>query len=251
MSRRLVRAKQKIREAGIPFRVPPAAALQERLAAVLRVIYLVFNQGYNGDPGLRVEAIDLVRLLNDLVPAEPEVEGLLALMLLQHARSLSRVTADGTLVPLEEQDRSVWDHDTIAVAVTLVDSALASGRPGPYQLQAAIAACHATATSFDDTDWHQISGLYELLTDLTPSPVIELNRVVATAMAGDLTTALRDLDTLAPALDGYYLVPATRADLLRRLSRFTEARDDYRIVAQLAPSGPERKFLLRRLTEIS
>ncbi len=251
MSRRLVRAKQKIREAGIPFRIPRTEVIDRRLAAVLGVLYLVFNQGYGGSETLRSEAIELARLLDRLMPDEPEVMGLLALMLLQEARVPSRGAADGPLIPLEEQDRKLWDKEQIGTGIRTLERALTHRCAGPYQLQAAIAACHATAEQFEDTDWDQIVTLYVMLATLTPSPVIELNRAVAVAMAGSPATALEMLAQLGPALAGYYLLPATRADLLRRLSRYTEAQEAYRAAVSLAPGESERKYLLRRLAEVS
>ena len=251
MSRRLVRAKQKIREAGIPFRVPPREKLQGRLNAVLGVIYLMFNQGYSGSAALRAESLELARLLDALLPGEPEVLGLLALMLLHAARTPSRGADDGGLIPLEEQDRSLWDADLVGEGLLVLDRALALRASGPYQVQAAIAACHATAESFESTDWQEIEALYGLLATMTPSPVVELNRVVAVAMAGNPGAALDLLTPLAPALAGYYLLPATQADLLRRLSRNEEARRAYRAAIDLAPGHHERTYLLRRLAEVS
>ena len=251
MSRRLVRAKQKIREAGIPFRIPPTETLQGRLGAVLGVLYLVFNQGYSSSAMLRAEALDLARLLDRLLPPEPEVTGLLALMLLHEARVPSRGDADGPLIPLDEQDRSLWSRELIAEGVSTLDRALRHRRPGPYQVQAAIAACHATAERFEDTDWDEIEALYRVLGKITPSPVVELNHAVAVAMRGDLGTGLDMLVPLGAALSGYYLLPAARADLLRRLSRYDDAREAYRAAVSLAPGEPERRYLLRRLAEVS
>jgi RNA polymerase sigma-70 factor (ECF subfamily) len=252
MSRRLVRAKQKIREAGIPFRVPSREKLPTRLAAVLGVLYLVFNQGYDGSATLRAEALELARLLDRLMPDEPEILGLLALMMLHDARAASR-GADGgaSLVPLEEQDRSLWDAGLIRSGLAVLDRALPHRRPGPYQVQAAIAACHATARSCESTDWQEIGALYGVLAVMTPSPVVELNRAVAVAMGGSPAVALDMLAELEPALTGYYLLPATRADLLRRLSRNEEAQDAYKEAAELAPREHERNYLLRRLAEVS
>lgn len=251
MSRRLVRAKQKIREAGIPFRIPPSETRPARLDAVLGVLYLVFNQGYGGSATLRSEALELGGLLDRLLPAEPEVTGLLALMLLHEARIASRGGVDGPLIPLDEQDRSLWDRELVARGVGALDRALSHRRAGPYQVQAAIAACYATAERFEDTDWDEIEALYRLLGKTTPSAVVELNRAVAVAMAGDLDTGLDMLVPLAPALSKYYLLPAARADLLRRLSRYGDAGEAYRAAVSLAPGEPERKYLLRRLAEVS
>jgi RNA polymerase sigma-70 factor (ECF subfamily) len=251
MSRRLVRAKQKIREAGIPFRVPPAGALQQRLDAVLATLYLIFNQGYSSGAELRLEAVELTRLLDQLMPDQPEVLGLLALMLMHEARMPSRGDSDGPLVPLEEQDRSRWKTPLIESGVGILDRALDLGEVGPYQVQAAIAACHATAARFEDTDWQEIASLYSVLAQMTPSPVVELNRAVAVAMADGPSTGLDMIAPLAPALANYYLLPATRADLLRRLSRYSEARAEYQQAVSLAPGEQERSYLLRRLAEIS
>ncbi len=251
MSRRLIRAKQKIREAGIPFRVPAAAVLPSRLAAVLGVLYLVFNQGYAGSSSLRGEAIELCRVLGRLMPGEPEIMGLLALMLLHEARSPSRHDELGAIIPMEEQRRDDWIADLIAEGVAVLEQALPVQRPGPYQVQAAIAACHATAASFDATDWGEIAALYEVLATMTPSPVVELNRAVAVAMADGPTAGLDLLDSLDEPLRGFYLLPATRADLLRRLSRLHEAEVAYRDAVALAPGDAERRYLQRRLAEIS
>ena len=251
MSRRLIRAKQKLREAGIPFCVPGPDALDERLNAVLVVLYLTFNQGYGDGAQLRVEAMELASMLDELMPGEPEILGLRALMLLLEARVASRVAADGTLVPLEDQNRSLWDKALIVQGVATLDRALAHRRAGPYQIQAAIAACHATAPRFADTDWTQIRDLYDVLARLTGSPVVELNRAVAVAMADDAATALDMLASVSEPLANYYLLPATRGDLLRRLSRRDEAREAYQQAASLAPSDSERRYLLRRLAEMS
>jgi RNA polymerase sigma-70 factor (ECF subfamily) len=260
MAKRLVRAKGKIRGAGIPYRVPPAHLLPDRTTAVLGVLYLLFNEGYSATSGadlVRVglcdEAIRLGRVLTELMPDEPEAAGLLALMLLHHARRAARVDGAGTLVPLEEQDRSLWDGDAIAEATALLDAALRRGRAGPYQLQAAIAACHATATDARSTDWHEIAQLYGRLSRLLPTPVVALNRAVAVAMADGPAAGLELVDQLERSGDlaGYHLLPATRADLLRRLGRRSEAADAYRTAIELAPTEAERQYLTRRLAELN
>jgi RNA polymerase sigma-70 factor (ECF subfamily) len=258
MSKRLVRAKQKIRHAGIPYRVPPARLLPERTAAVLGVLYLLFNEGYAATAGadlvregLCAEAIRLARVLLRLLPDEPEVIGLLALMLLHDARRVARVDQAGVLVPLEHQDRSRWDAREIGEGVELLDKALRLGRPGPYQLQAAIAACHAGAADAADTDWAEIAALYGRLVRLVPSPVVELNRAVAVAMADGPSAGLALLETLEASgtLAAYHLLPATRADLLRRLGRGAEAAAAYRDALALAPTEAERRYLHQRLRE--
>ncbi|HEU5332299.1 MAG TPA: RNA polymerase sigma factor [Actinocrinis sp.] len=257
MAQRLVRAKRKIRNAKIPYRVPPAHLLPERTSAVLGVLYLLFNEGYSATAGadmirqaLTEEAIRLARVLAELMPDEPEARGLLALMLLHDARRAARLDDAGELVTLEEQDRSRWDRDRIAEALPLL--APDPGRSGPYQLQAAVAACHANAARAADTDWPRIAGLYTLLAKQVPSPVIELNRAVAIAMADGPRVGLALVDEIAAAgsLPGYYLVPATRADLLRRMERPDEARAAYREALGLAPTDVERRFLTRRLAEL-
>ncbi|MFY9887256.1 MAG: sigma-70 family RNA polymerase sigma factor [Streptosporangiaceae bacterium] len=259
MAKRLTRAKHKIRDAGIPYRVPPAHLLPERTVGVLAVLYLLFNEGYAataGDdllrPGLSAEAMRLGRLLTALMPDEPEAAGLLALMLLQDARSAARLDDDGELVSLEEQDRSRWDAAKIAEGIRLLEAALRRQRAGPYQLQAAIAACHAEAAQASDTDWAQIAQLYGELRRLVPSAVIELNRAVAVAMADGPAAGLTLVDELAAggALAGYYLLPATRADLLRRMQRSDEAAASYRQALDLVATGPERRYLTRRLAEV-
>ncbi|MFF5988251.1 RNA polymerase sigma factor [Prauserella flavalba] len=254
MAQRLVRAKRKIQEAGIPYRVPPVEDLPGRLSAVLAVLYLIFNEGYGEDSsgrGLTAEAIHLTRLLVRLLPREPEPRGLLALMLLHEARRATRTEA-GVLVTLENQDRSRWDRELIAEGVTVLDHALAMRRAGPYQVQAAIAACHATAPDAAATDWPQIATLYGELARLAPSPVVDLNRAVAVAMADGVAAGLALVDDLAASgrLDGYYLLPATRADLLRRHGRAEEARAAYEEAVKLAPSEAERRYLTGRLQEI-
>jgi RNA polymerase sigma-70 factor (ECF subfamily) len=254
MAQRLVRAKRKISEAGIPYRVPPAELLPPRLASVLAVLYLIFNQGYDDEDGQRAltaEAIRLARVLARLMPGEPEPRGLLALMLLHEARRGSR-TDNGVLITLEQQDRSRWDATLIAEGVAILDQALLERRAGPYQVQAAIAACHATAADVESTDWPQIADLYGELARLTPSPVIELNRAVAVAMADGVQAGLTLVDDLAASgkLDGYYLLPATRADLLRRDGRPAEAKLAYLEAVDLAPTEAERRYLTNRLQEL-
>jgi RNA polymerase sigma-70 factor (ECF subfamily) len=259
MAKRLVRAKQKIRNAGIPYRVPPAHLLPERTTAVLGVLYLLFNEGYTASAGADLirqglcgEAIRLGRLVAAQMPDEPEAGGLLALLLLHDARRATRVDEVGDLVTLEEQDRTRWDTGEIAEGVEVLDRALRRGRPGPYQVQAAIAACHATATRAADTDWPQIAALYGQLAQFVPSPVVELNRAVAVAMADGPAAGLALVEKLAASdeLPGYHLLPATRADLLRRLGRDGEAAEAYREAIQLAGTETERRYLARRLAEV-
>jgi RNA polymerase sigma-70 factor (ECF subfamily) len=248
MAQRLVRAKGRIRAAGIPYRVPPAELLPQRTSGVLAVVYLLFNEGYSaaqrGD--LAAEAIRLGRILAQLMPEDQEVRGLLALMLLQDARRAARHDAHGDIVTLEEQDRSLWDRDQIAEGIRL----LAPG--GPYQLQAAIAACHATAAHVDDTDWTRIASYYDDLAQLTASPFVELNRAIAVAVADGPAVGLALVDALdrSGALDGYHLLPATQADLLRRLGRRTEAAAAYEKALALAPTEAERRYLQRRIDEL-
>jgi RNA polymerase sigma-70 factor (ECF subfamily) len=285
MAKRLVRAKQKIRNAGIPYRVPPAHLLPERTSGVLGVLYLLFNEGYTATAGtelvrhdLCAEAIRLARALAGLMPDEPEATALLALMLFHHSRRASRVNEAGDVVTLEDQDRSLWDRAEIGEGVALLDAAArreqrgpeasgrpagpeasgrpagpeASGRPaGPYLVQAAIAQCHATARAAADTNWELIAGLYGLLADLIPSDVVRLNWAVAVGMARGPAAGLSRVDDLAAAggLDGYYLLPATRADLLRRLGRSAEAAESYRRALDLAVNEAERRYLAGRLAE--
>ena len=252
------RAKQKIQNAGIPYRVPPAHLLPERTPGVLGVLYLLFNEGYSATAGadlvrqnLCAEAIRLARVLATLMPDEAEATGLLALMLLHDARRTARLDAHGDLVTLEDQDRGKWDAAEISEGVGLLNGALRRGQPGPYQVQAAIAACHATAPTAADTDWAQIAGLYEQLARFLPTPVVELNHAVAVGMAQGpaaglpLVAALEASGTRA----GSHLLPATRADLLRRLGHRGEAAVAYREALGLASTDAERRFLSRRLAE--
>ena len=258
MAQRIVRAKARIREARIPYQVPGPAALPERLDAVLRVVYLVFNEGYaasDGEaltrPDLSDEAIRLGRLLLQLLP-EPEVMGLLALMLLHESRRAARSSDKGELVLLEEQDRSRWNAALMAEGSALVEQALGSRRFGPYTLQAAIAAVHGEAPSAAATDWPQIAGLYDLLLRAAPSPVVALNRAVAIAMRDGPAAGLALIDALlaSGALADYHLAHAARADLCRRLGRIEEARASYQRALALARQGPERAFLAKRLAAL-
>lgn len=217
------------------------------------MLYLVFNEGYAATEGELVrgdlcdEAVWMIRVVDRLLPGEPEVQGLLALMLLQHSRRDARTQADGSLVLLEDQDRARWDHETIDEGLATLDAAMALGRPGPYQLQAAIAALHARAPRPEDTDWPQIAGLYGALARATPSPVVELNRAVAVAMADGPAAGLSLVDALADDLGGYHLFHAARADLLRRLARRDDAAEAYRRALELTTNRTERAFLEERL----
>jgi RNA polymerase sigma-70 factor (ECF subfamily) len=260
MAKRLVRAKTKIRHAGIPYRVPPLHAWTERLAGVLAVVYLLFNEGYHASAGADVmrrqlasEAIRLGRALVELMPDEPEALGLLALMLLHDARSGARVDPAGELVSLEEQDRARWDRAEVAEGLTLLDTAERRRAPGRYQVQAAIARCHMTAATPAATDWHAIVALYDVLVRLTPTPVVALNRAVAVAMADGPDAGLVVVDGLVARgeLAGYPLLSATRADLLRRAGRRAESAAEYRAAVAAARTDPERRYLDRRLAEVS
>jgi RNA polymerase sigma-70 factor (ECF subfamily) len=260
MAKRLVRAKQKIQQAGIPYRVPPAHLLPERLPGVLGVLYLLFNEGYSATAGadlvrenLSAEAIRLARVLVRLLPSDPEASGLLALMLLHDARRSARLDASGDLVTLEDQDRSLWSAASIGEGVSVLETALGAGRPGPYQVQAAIAACHATAATADQTDWPQIAALYGQLLEFLPTPVVELNRAVAVGMASGPASGLELVEELEASgrLAGYHLLPATRADFLRRLDRLPEAAEAYASALELASTDAERRYLSRRLRETS
>ncbi len=258
LAQRLVRAKAKIRDAGIPYAVPDAGELPERLAEVMAVIYLVFNEGYAAAQGpalqrreLAAEAIRLARLTRALLPAPaPELDALLALMLLHDARRDARLDGAGELVLLAEQDRARWDRAEIDEGRALIAGALAAAPPGPYALEAAIAAVHAEAARAEDTDWRQIAALYERLLARHPSPVVALNRAVAVAMADGPAAALPLVDALAAPLADYHLFHAARADLLRRLGRRDEAVAAYRDALARALNEPERRFLARRLAEL-
>jgi RNA polymerase sigma factor (sigma-70 family) len=255
IAQRLVRAKRTIRERGLPYEVPEGAELAARLPAVLAVIYLIFNEGYAAHTGdalvrhdLCEEAVRLGHTLAELMPREPEVLGLLALMELQASRAAARTDADGDLVLLSDQDRSCWDQARIARGLACLDRAGPVEHAGPYQLQAAIAACHARAGSWEATDWPQIVARYQRLAAVTPSPVVELNRAVAIGLAQGPAAGLAALDAIeASALRGYHLLPAARADFLRRLGRWPEAAAEYRRALGLADNPREQTFLAARL----
>ena len=258
LAQRIVRAKAKIRDANIPYQVPTPDELPERLDSVLRVVYLVFNEGYSASSGASVtridlsgEAIRLGRLLVELLP-EPEAIGLLALMLLQQSRDAARSSPSGELVLLNDQDRSLWNRDQVAEGSALVERALGARRFGPYQIQAAIAAVHANAATPEDTDWGEIVGLYEVLQRLSPSPVIELNRAVAVAMRDGPAAGIALIEAILARgdLHDYHLAHAAMADLCRRIGRFPEARVAYQRALALARQEPERRFLERRLAEL-
>lgn len=259
MAQRLVRAKRKIRDAHIPYVVPDAADLPERLEAILAVIYLVFNEGYVATEGeslvradLCAEAIRLGRLVRSILPQPvPEATGLLALMLLTDARREARLDREGELVTLEDQDRSLWDGEQIREALPLVERALGP-RPGPYAIQAAISALHCRAERAEETDWGQIVRLYDLLWQVQPSPIVDLNRAVAVAMVAGSETGLTliDMAVAEGGLEGYHLLPAARADLLRRAERWDEAREQYGRALELVVNESERRFLRRRLREV-
>ncbi len=258
VAQRIVRAKTKIREARIPYEVPMEKELPDRLEAVLRVVYLVFNEGYSASSGgsltrhdLSTEAIRLGRLLIELLP-EPEAMGLLALMLLHDSRRAARTSPTGDLILLEDQDRALWNRNQITEGVSLVARALSSGQVGPYTIQAALAAAHAQAPSSATTDWGQIVSLYDLLMRAEPSPVVELNRAVAVAMRDGPLAGLTLIDTILARgdLENYHLIHAARADLCRRLGRTVEARASYERALSLTQQEPERRFLERRLSEL-
>jgi RNA polymerase sigma-70 factor (ECF subfamily) len=259
MAQRLVRVKRKIRDARLPFAMPPKERLAERLDGVMLVVYLVFTEGYAATSGkvwirrqLCDEAIRLGRLLCELIPRNPELRALLALMLLHDSRREARAGADGEIITLEEQNRELWDGREIAEGVPLLEAALSQGAHGEYAWQAAIAALHARAKRAEDTDWKQIARLYDALLRKRPSPVVELNRAAAVAMAESPSSGLALIDALEAKGDlaGYHLLPAARADLLRREGRWKEAAEAYRQALALVANDPERRFLNRRLAEV-
>jgi RNA polymerase sigma-70 factor (ECF subfamily) len=259
LAQRLVRAKNKIKVAGIPYEVPPLDVLPQRLASVQAVIYLIFNEGYSSTSGENLvrtdlcnEAIRLGRLLVQLSPHEPENSGLLALMLLQDSRRRARSTKDGDLVTLEEQDRSLWDQSEIAKGLELIERALKQGRVGNYQLQAAIAALHAEAKSAEETDWAQITAIYRVLSRMNSSPIVALNHAAAVAMSEGPGKGLAMIDNLERAgkLDDYYLLHASRGDLLRRLRRFDEAKTAYQRALELTGNEVEKNYMRRRIDEM-
>jgi RNA polymerase sigma factor (sigma-70 family) len=255
VGQRISRAKQRIKSSGAEFRMPAAAEFPERIAAVLRVLYLIFNEGYTATSGaklhrveLTAEAIRLTRQLHDRLPGDGEVSGLLALMLLTDARRPARTTAHGALIPLADQDRARWDAGAIAEGVTLISTALASAPVGPYQLQAAVAALHDEAARFGDTDWRQILHLYDLLNHIEPGPMVTLNRIIASAMVYGPEVALRQLATAAadPVLAGHYRVHAVRAHLLDMAGDHETAREEYQLAARRTLSVPEQRYLIAR-----
>ncbi|WP_432941359.1 RNA polymerase sigma factor [Kribbella sp. CA-253562] len=260
IAQRITRAKERIRQSGARFRMPPAAELRHRLDVVMQVLYLIFNEGYTASSGeelqraeLAVEAIRLTRMLRTKLPSEPEVGGLLALMLLTHARRPARSGPTGELITLAEQDRSLWNRDLIAEGVRLLEQVLPSRRPGPYQLQAAIAALHCEARSYDDTDWRQIVALYDVLARLSPDPVVRLNKAVAVAMAHGPAAGLELVDELAsdPKLAGHHRVAAVRAHLLEEAGDVDAARAAYLDAAKRTVSVPEQRYLRGRAARLT
>jgi predicted RNA polymerase sigma factor len=258
IAQRLVRAKRTIAERRLPFEVPAAAELPGRLSAVLAVVYLVFNEGYSASAGSLLQRVDLAReaielgtLLAELLPDEPEVHGLMALMELQTSRSAARTDAAGEIVLLEDQDRARWDQARIARGLAWLARSRALDDAGPYRLQAEIAGCHATASSWAATDWRRIATLYAALAIVAPSPVVELNRAVAVAMAEGPAAGLAIVDGLreVPSLRDYHLLPSTRADLLRRLGRFADARAEYERALSLTANRAQQAFIARRIAE--